>query len=291
MKNTKFDLVLITPFINDKNINNLLQSIDSNNIYKILIVIIDMSNLELNFNELNFINNFQLVHIKKNSILSSSASRNVGLNYLFSNKIDFNYLMFPDDDSTFDNSFWNEFLNINGENIVLNLLSTGTNEKYARYNKNNDELITKYDVDFIGCVRFLFTKKLIIKLGYFDERMGIGAKYGAGEDGDYLLRALNFSRLVYKEKLFTFHPSASDKHDNLTLKQLIVRYTNYGKGVMFLLCKHKLYYSALKIIFKGVVAFLFYLITFKFKLAISYFITIQVRILYFIVFYLKFKNK
>lgn len=290
MKNTKFDLVLITPFINDKNINSLLQSIDNNNNLSILIVLIDMTCVEIKFNENVIKNNFQYVHLRKNKILNSSESRNVGLSYLLTNQIDFKYLMFPDDDSTFDNSFLNEFVKLKDENIILNLLNTDTKDKYSNYNKKDNELITKYDVEFIGCVRFLFTKELIYQIGLFDERMGIGAKYGAGEDGDYFLRALAFTKLIYKEKLFTFHPSANNKHLTLSFSQLIKRYSTYGIGVMFLVCKHRLYYSAFKIIFKGFLGFIYYLSTLKFRLALTYFMVFQIRIYYFILFYLKIKK-
>jgi hypothetical protein len=284
MINTKFDLVLITPFINDKNINTLLQSIDSKNYYKILIVIIDMSNLELNFNEFRFINNFQLVHIKKNSILSSSASRNVGLNYLFSNKIDFNYLMFPDDDTSFNFTFWHNFSKLNKGNYILNVLNNGTNTNYANYKKKDGEVVTKRDVNFIGCVRFLYTKELVYQIGFFDERMGVGAIYGAGEDGDYFLRSMRYSKIYYKEFLYTFHPSASDKYSAMSLNIIYSRFANYGKGVMFLYCKHKMYYNAFFLIFRGLVGSLFYLFKLRLKFFIIYLGAFFIRLKYFVKF-------
>lgn len=42
-----------------------------------------------------------------------------------------------------------------------------------------------------------------IEIGFFDERMGVGAKYGAGEDGDFFLESVNDLDLLYLISIYT----------------------------------------------------------------------------------------
>ena len=44
---------------------------------------------------------------------------------------------------------------------------------------------------------------IFIEIGFFDERMGVGAKYGAGEDGDFFLESVNDLDLLYLISIYT----------------------------------------------------------------------------------------
>jgi glycosyltransferase involved in cell wall biosynthesis len=60
-----------------------------------------------------------------------------------------------------------------------------------------------------GTCLFFFRKKVVDRMGGFDEKLGPGAGtlWGAGEDNDYMLRALKFGFNVYFEPaLLVHHP-------------------------------------------------------------------------------------
>ena len=114
----------------------------------------------------------------------------------------------------------------------MNVLCRDTKETYSNYNIADGALLKKKDVLFVGCVRLMLSKDTFYKVGYFDEQLGIGAKYGAGEDGDYFLRALEYDEFHYTAKVYNFHPSPSLKYSKLKFKELILRFNNYGRGCL-----------------------------------------------------------
>jgi hypothetical protein len=282
MNDLNYDIVLITTFINNNRIYDLLKSLKYLNGLKTMLILVDMLDEPLNINDTKY--ESKIIHLKIKKKISSSASRNIGLKHLFENIENYRYVMFPDDDTTISENFQEEFIKLENSNYILNVLATKTKEKYAKYKKYDNELISKKDIEFVGCVRFLFNKETIEKTGYFDERMGVGAKYGAGEDGDYFLRVLKHQKLVYKENLYTYHPAANLKYDSMNLKTLINRFKNYGIGAMFLCNKHKMHSIAIKIIIKALLGSLIHLLRFNIKISIAYFIAFLYRLNYFIKF-------
>ncbi|MGO4819418.1 glycosyltransferase family 2 protein [Flavobacterium sp. W22_SRS_FP1] len=280
----KYDIAMITPFINSVYIYEFLKSLKNIKQVTICVILIDMLDEPIILRGHQYVqsSNVKFIHLKIGKRLSSSESRNAGLKYLFANIKEYSYVMFPDDDTTFNSSFCKEFLKLKKGNYILNVINKGTNESYAKYSKVNGTLMNRSDIDFVGCVRFLFLRELINQLGFFDERMGIGARYGAGEDGDYYLRALEFDSLYYNESLYTFHPAPTDKYSTMSLNCIVKRFSNYGKGAMFLFCKHKMYFKAIKMIVRGAGGSFFLLFKFQFKLSGAYFVAFLIRLKYLI---------
>lgn len=280
---------MVTPFIGRNYIYDFLKSLNTINNISLCVILVDMLDepIVLNEDEYGQSSKIKFIHLKTGKRLSSSESRNIGLEYLFGNIEEYRYVMFPDDDTTFNSSFSDEFLKLKKGNHILNVLKNGTKECYAKYSKLDGALMNKRDIDFVGCVRFLFSRQLVSQLGFFDERMGVGAKYGAGEDGDYFLRSLAFTSLYYTESLYTFHPAPNDKYSTMSLNSIVKRFSNYGKGAMFLFCKHKMYYDALKMIVRGAGGSVFLLFKFQFKLSVAYFVAFLIRLKYLIVLSIK----
>jgi hypothetical protein len=59
-----------------------------------------------------------------------------------------------------------------------------------------------------------FTGDLVTALGDFDERLGLGARFGSAEDCDYMIRALVAgARAVYDPGLLVLHPYKRLRHE------------------------------------------------------------------------------
>jgi len=86
------------------------------------------------------------------------------------------------------------------------------------------------------CVAYgLFVRKRVVeKVGLFDEHLGVGSAWGSGEELDYVLRALQFgARIWYEPSLYVIHPR---REPNLALAGRLYR---YGKGIGRVLRKHR----------------------------------------------------
>ena len=58
-----------------------------------------------------------------------------------------------------------------------------------------------------------FTAPLVAALGDFDERLGLGARFGSAEDSDYMIRALAAgATAIYDPDLVVLHPYKAERH-------------------------------------------------------------------------------
>jgi GT2 family glycosyltransferase len=71
------------------------------------------------------------------------------------------------------------------------------------------------------------TTRLVASLGAFDERFGLGARFGSAEDADYMIRVLaTGARATYDPRVLVLHPYKSDRHET------------YFEGNVAVLAKH-----------------------------------------------------
>ncbi|MNE28833.1 hypothetical protein D3C80_1222910 [compost metagenome] len=163
-------------------------------------------------------------------------------------------------------------------NYVTDVYCTGTKNLFRTINHIDGALLNAKDFYSVGAVNLVLNYSTFSKTLFFDERFGVNAQYGAGEDGDYFLRALKFENFYYSNKLFSFHPSADSKYKSLTYKQLRSRLRNYARGCIALLCKHKMYWAALKLTFRALGGSVLYLLKLQFSTALAYFEAFFVRL-------------
>lgn len=268
----KYDLVLISTCTDSVHIYNLLDSVIKYNQYlKVGMIILFQNDIQFKYSnrELHYVH----LHIISSSGLHSlSNARNRCLEYYLRNNISSEYIMFPDDDTTFDQSFFRNFSKYVTSNMLIDVLCEGTRIPYVSFRNLKDG-------EYTNCHEHAMSVNMIVKsnhvlgIGDFDESLGVGAKYGAGEDGDYFLRLCKqFGPFLYTKKLWNYHPSADSKYRQISLKKLLRRYKTYGEGVIYLLLKHKLYFKAIKCVVSGfaggILALLFRL---NIKLAIARF--------------------
>lgn len=277
MDNNDYKFVMIVPFMKVLVVRELIESLlENNKKYLILLVLVDMS-----LGEEFAINSTSLLRIKRIQLSnkeSSSHSRNIGIEYILKNDICFEYLLFPDDDTVFDSSFFELFEKVVHGNTIMNVLCKDTKVPYSSYKIEDGALLKKKDVLFVGCVRLILSKKTFDRVGYFDEQLGIGAKYGSGEDGDYFLRALAYDEFHYTDKVYNLHPSPSLKYKQMKFRDLVLRFNNYGKGLVYMLCKHRLYKESCIVCLRAIAGGGVALVAGKWRLACAYWFSFFTRL-------------
>ena len=278
-RENNYDLVMIVTCIDSKYIMHMINSVlINNNIVSTLIIFINQSDLVYN---LGGSNSKTIIKELKSNKISLSKARNIGINYLIINQLKFSHTMFPDDDSTFSESFFSNFKPQKERNYLIDVYGEGTERLFKKNRYHNGKVLGRYNYDAAMSVNMIINHKTFSLVGFFDERLGVGAKYGAGEDADYYIRAcnVNLTGFIYNKHLFNFHPSSPNKFSKMKLSRVVDVYIKYGQGGIFTLCKHKMYKAALKSCFWAIGGAAMSLIKFNFKLFLAYIMAFFARTL------------
>ncbi len=284
MKHYKsYNLIFISTFIDRKNIDNLINTVTENNqTLSILFIIVNQTKSELILPSSTHIDFHQI----NKERLSLSKARNIGINYLTENNIQFEHIMFPDDDTTFSDVFFDRYKDYisSDENYLIDVYCFGSNNLFKQLKYPEGEFLNRYNFEAAMSVNMIINYKTFMQVGLFDERLGVGAKYGAGEDTDYFIRASDsiVHGFIFTKVLYNFHPSSSNKFSKMKLQHIINKYTNYGNGVIFMLCKHKMYLEAFNICFRAIGGALVAFYKLKFNLFLAYIIAFFSRLSMFI---------
>ncbi|MFK1754362.1 hypothetical protein ACIXIY_09425 [Bacteroides fragilis] len=109
---TKYDLVFVVTYIDQKHIGSLLKSIyDYNTVLSVLVVLVEQGGMIFDIE--GYVNsNILIKKIRIQNIISLSSARNCALNYLKKFQIQFGHIMFPDDDSIFDMEFFIKYKSV-----------------------------------------------------------------------------------------------------------------------------------------------------------------------------------
>lgn len=267
-----YNLVFIVTYQNDYNIYSLLDSLKQNCHIKLLVILVNQTDFQTRINSDSYTDFVQI----ETSKLQLSVARNFAINHLLEKNINFNHIMFIDDDSSFNKLFFENYLssvNIN-YNYIIDVFCLGTNKLYIKNSFLNKEEVILKDFRNVFSVNMIISKECFDNLKYFDPNLGVGTKYGSGEDLDYFIRAKNLDfYFQYNKDLYNFHPTANEKYENISLECLIKRFIKYGDGVIYVLCKHGLYFYAFLTCIRGLLGAVLFFFKFKIKLSISYFIS------------------
>lgn len=273
----KSKIVFLVTCIDGKNIENLLASISYNN---------STLNCEIRVlfqNKLNIsIEKYQTVYTRilpfyTESIIPLSRARNVLLkNIEIQPDI---YYMFPDDDSIFDMYF---FLFFERYVKMSSLIAVKGVDNDAYFLKMpNREYASKKDYHYAISVNIVVAGSVLLKVGGFDEELGVGNYYGAGEDNDFFIRCLKYTNFCFVNNLWNYHPIQKNKID-IPLRNLIQKYKSYGRGVVYMLLKNEMRLMALNIVIRGFLGMLKNFFKFNWRLAYVYWIATKVRLTTFI---------
>ena len=178
--------------------------------------------------------------------------------------------MFPYDDTIFDLYF---FLNFKKAKITYTCFITPI------YNEGSKVLyigsLNKYefkmkisDLSLVGSPNQIILYNKLKNELFFDESLGLGAKYGSSEDMDFYIRLLIKGEVfIYTNKLYTFHPKKVSNYYGKSLMDIIRRFRNYSYGYAFLITKYNLNFLIPNYLFRTLAASLYFLFKLKFKLS------------------------
>ena len=145
-----------------------------------------------------------LRHVKS-SIRGLSLNRNIGL-HLAQGKI----VAFPDDDCTYYPDTLETVLRCfqGNENISLfagAIYDRSTDTCVIRRWPRTPCFLTRWNFFLLTSSISIFSKRTDLR---FDERLGVGARFGSNEDTDYVLRALSSGGIVrYEPSIEVWHPA------------------------------------------------------------------------------------
>lgn len=276
MKN--FNLVMVTTHQDDLNIFKLIDSIDSNieNIAVLLVVVSQEC-------EINYLSNNRLlsvVFIQENT-MGLSKARNIALKFLLSNNISSEYIMFPDDDSSFDGNFFLNFpalLNTN-KCYITPIYNTDTRDLYFGKTRHDREVIFPADHQLIGSPnQIILFDKLKASLA-FNEKLGVGALYGSSEDIDLFIKLFKQGeQFLFINNIYTYHPKKVAAYKKVTYKKIVNRFKSYSSGFAYIIFKYRLFGLIPEYLIRTFGAFIIFLFKLQFKLALAYLVQFFIRI-------------
>lgn len=217
-----FSLIVTTQGKRMKDIQRLFKSLDKQIFKGFELIMIDQSDGERVKKLLeNVTFSYQYLKIERCSL---SKARNIGLSMANSE-----YLAFPDDDCWYPCNLLKNIQKILSKGTVqcvcCNVYDPDSAsffiKRQAKYN------ITK--INELNAIKYLVSVGIFCKRVprlYFDEELGTGSKWGAGEESDYILKLLKYGFTIkYYKNILVYHPYVN----NVTRKQIDKAY-KYGQG-------------------------------------------------------------
>ena len=185
---------------------------------------------------------FRIIHLASQKGLS--RARNIGLK-----EVTGNVIAFPDDDCL----YLPDTLLMVATELAQNPMLDGITGRFTDLNGNSEgrwlsynQTLTRYTV-WRGAISFsiFLRKSLTDKVGLFNELLGVGAgtPWGAGEETEYLLRALQLNaNLKFRYDLVLRHPLKAKNYD-IEARERQARYET-GFGSVIRQSKYPIWYFA-----------------------------------------------
>ncbi|MBC7915287.1 MAG: glycosyltransferase [Pyrinomonadaceae bacterium] len=282
-----FDIIFISACCDHRYIYKLVESIiNNNNHVKLCLIVVNQNDVAMK--QFPNTSNTHVNVIEHNEKVNSSIARNIGIDYLLNHQLVSEFVCFPDDDSSYDGIFFEKiqsFIKSNKlGNYVTDVYCTGSSELFRKVSYPDFTVLSKKDFNIVGAVNIVLNFKTFQQVLYFDSRFGVNAKYGAGEDGDYFIRAVQLERFYYTKELYSYHPSGEYRYKSLSFKSMRKRLSGYACGGIALLCKHRMYKAAIILTFRAIGGVAKYLLKREFKIAIAYLEAFFLRFFYLVKF-------
>lgn len=231
----KFSLILAT-LGRTTELERFLRSLDSQGYRDFELVVVDQ-NLDDRLVPLlaPYRERIAIQHLR--SVKGLSRARNVGLKHITGDVV-----AFPDDDCWYPENLLSQVMNVFSQQNGVDGVTGCSADETGRISQGNFPA-TKQWVDLksvwhCGISYTIFLRRAVVeRVGEFDESLGVGAgtPWGAGEETDFLVRALkNGAALLYDPVVMVHHPTKTDTVN----EQLLQRAFSYGCGWGRVLRKH-----------------------------------------------------
>lgn len=266
-------IFFIIPTLNKraKELKRLIVSIDSlkKSIEKEILIV---NQGEKSFLDYNYPNTFELMLDKR----GTSNAKNIGIKYILDKAEDEDIICFPDDDCWYpENSIEmiaKTFGNEKYDSIVGRAFDPVVNRDFGFTQFKKSLVLNKNNAHKFLMISMFFKVKIFRNLNVrFDSQLGVGAKYGCGEETDLMLNILkNNYKVFYNKDLKVYHLNYEMRTEQL------LSYS-YGQGALLkkMLFKYKSYNSFFEIILRPFLGMLFFMISFQFNISKRYFLRLN----------------
>lgn len=207
----KFSLVLCSVG-RDEEVRRFLDSLSQQTYSNYELIIIDQ-NEDNRLEKIieNYSDKIKAVKYHRVNFKGLSKARNYGINYIAP---DADVIAFPDDDCIYPANLLEKVKNEFEENPNIDILTgISIDDKTGDISSgrwlSKDAIITLRNVWLTAISYTIFIRfKPFKRYVYFDENLGVGAKFGSGEETDLILRLLKINcKAYFKRNIVVYHPN------------------------------------------------------------------------------------
>lgn len=203
----KFSLVMATLGRSDE-IKIFLDSLKSQNYKNFELIIVDQNENHILRNIIDsYKDNFYINHIRIRE-KGLSLARNVGIKYATGDII-----AFPDDDCAYSEGILSFIVDFFKENEKFNFLTFRLRDKESGEDANLKWYDYNVEINYKNIFRTVISPAIFIKIKsrddvFFDENLGVGRKFGSGEETDMILELLHRGyKGMFLNDYIVYHPN------------------------------------------------------------------------------------
>lgn len=210
----KISLVMPTINVRDELIL-FLESLKNQTYKNYELIIIDQNDDDRVYETITQYYDYININYIKSDVVGISKNRNKGLVNITGDIVGF-----PDDDCEYEIDTLEKVINYFNNNKNKRIYSCRTLERGKNYGTGvmqeyNSKITINNAEDTVKSITF-FVNYTLEGIELFDENLGVGAKFGSGEETDYILRLLHrgFDGNYFANEII-YHPAKKGNYDDL----------------------------------------------------------------------------